>query len=190
MKEMIKTIFDSNVVNEALDVYIPEFLSNNDEKNLEKLATSIANSFGISKYFIDILKDDNRNYEYVTVERFARNVKLLIEKTWVEQSNEFFKFQTVKRLEKLSSQLCLAIKNNENTYLKCFDEFCILLKEIVNLLFGKELAVESCLEYILRMEPNFGFFCYYIIQISTLKDKTEEHVRLAILIAIVFLSEF
>ena len=35
MKEMIKTIFESNVVNEALDVYIPNLLLKNDKKELQ-----------------------------------------------------------------------------------------------------------------------------------------------------------
>lgn len=189
MKEMIKTIFESNVVDEALDIYIPDFLSTKDEQVSLKAATSIAGAFGISDCFINTLKDSK--HEYATIESFTRNVKLLIDKTWVEQGDEFFKFQTTKKLERFSTQLCLALKNNKNTYLECFDEFSILVKEIVQLLFlGKEIGTENCLEYILRMEPNFGFFCYYVMQMSKLKNKTEGHAKLAILIAIVFLSEF
>lgn len=188
MKEMIKTIFESNVINEALDIYIPNFLSTKDEEFSLKAATSIASAFGISDCFIDTLKDSK--HEYAAIESFTRNVKLLIDKTWVEQGDEFFKFQTIKKLERFSTQLCSALKNNKNAYLESFDEFSILVKEIVYLLFGKEIGTEHCFEYILRMEPNFGFFCYYVVQMSNLKDKTEEHARLAILIAIVFLSEF
>ena len=190
MKEMIKTIFESGVINEALDVCIPNFLLTKDKENSLKMAVGIASAFGISECFLNILEDDSRGAEYATVESFTRNVELLIDKTWVTRGNEFFKFQTVKKLKRISSQLCSAIKNNENIYLEHFDEFCILLKEIICLLFGKEEGVECCIEYILHIEPNFGFFCYYVTQLSNLKDKTEEHTRLAILIAIVFLGEF
>ena len=188
MKEMIKTIFESSIVNEALDVHIPNFFSTKDDGLSLEAATGIASAFGISESFIEILKDSK--YELLAIKNFAINVKLLIDKTWVEQGNEFFKFQTVKKIEKISTQLSFAIKNSENAYLDCFDEFCISLKEIVFLLFGKEAEVECCLEYILRMEPHFGFFCYYVDQMSKLKDKTEKHIRLAVLIALVFLSEF
>lgn len=82
------------------------------------------------------------------------------------------------------------MKNKEDAYLECFDEFFILLKEIIYLLFGKEVEDDYSLEYILHIEPHFGFFCYYVVQMTKLKDKTEEHTRLATLITIVFLSEF
>jgi len=190
MKEIIKTIFESDIVNEALNVYIPNFLLKKDEQQLQKLAINIAESFGNKSSFEDILKDNTRNNEYVAIESFERNVKLLIDKTWVNQGNEFFKFQTVKKLEKLSEQLRSAFKNKEDAYLECFDEFFILLKEIIYLLFGKEVEDDYSLEYILHIEPHFGFFCYYVVQMTKLKDKTEEHARLAILIAVVFLSEF
>ena len=153
-----------------------------------KAGMGVASAFGTFKNFVSILEDSDR--EYIAIESFTRNVELLIDKTWVEEGNEFFKFQIVKKLERLSSKLRLALKNNKSVYLECFDEFCSFLKELICLLFGKEVGDECCLEYILRMEPNFGFFCYYVIQMSSLEDKTEEHARLAMLIAIVFLSEF
>lgn len=188
MKEVIKTIFESNLVNEALDVYIPDFLLTKDEEHALKLAIGIASAFGISEYFIDILKNPKK--EYIAIENFTRNVKLLIDKTWVNQGNEFFKFQAVKKLEKISRRLCVALNNKENAYLECFDEFHVLLKEIVHLLFGHEVDAEQCFKYILHIEPHFGFFCYYVVQMSNLKDKTEEQARLAMLIAIAFLTEF
>lgn len=190
MKEMIKTIFESEAISKALDVYIPNLLSESDKDQLQKQAVGIAEAFGVQSNFVDILKDDSRGNEYVAIESFARNVKLLIDKTWVEQGNEFFKFQTVKKIEKLSTQLTSAIKNKENVYLECFDEFCILLKEIIYLLFGKEVEEECCIEYVLHIEPNFGFFCYYVTQIQNLKNKIEENTRLFMLLAIVFLAEF
>ena len=188
MKELIKNIFESDVVNKALDIYIPQFLLTNDEELSLKASIGIVSAFGMLENFMDILKDSK--YEYIAVENFARNAKLLIDKTWVEEGNEFFKFQTVKKLEKLSTHLCSALKNSEKSYLVCFDDFCSLLEELVCLLFGKEVGAECCIEYILRMEPSFGFFCYYVIQMPNLKDRTEKHARLAILVAIVFLSEF
>lgn len=190
MKEMIKTIFESNVVNEALDVYIPNLLLKNDKKELEELAIGIAEAFGIKHTLATILKDDSKSDERVAIESFARNVKLLIDKTWVNQGNEFLKFQTVKNIEKLSTKLSSSLKTNSDVYLECFDEFCLLLREIIYLLFGKEVEETYCIEYILHIEPNFGFFCYYVSQISNLKNKTEENARLLLLIAIVFLSEF
>lgn len=188
MKEIIKSIFESSIVNEALDDYIPNFLLTKDEELSLKTAIGIANAFGILENFTNILKDAKR--EYFAIESFTRNVKLLIDKTWVAQGDEFFKFQTLKKLERFSAQLRTTLKNNEKPYLACFDEFCVLLKEILCLLFGKEVDSECCIEYILHIEPNFGFFCYYVSQISNLKDKTEEHTRLAILIAVEFLAEF
>ena len=190
MKEIIKTIFESDIVNEALNVYIPNFLLKKDEQQLQKLAINIAESFGNKSSFEDILKDNTRNDEYVAIESFERNVKLLIDKTWVNQGNEFLKFQAVKNIEKLSTKLSSSLKTNLDVYLECFDEFCLLLREIIYLLFGKEVEETYCIEYILHIEPNFGFFCYYVNQISNLKNKTEENARLLLLIAIVFLSEF
>ena len=188
MKEMIKTIFESSIVNEALDVHIPNFFSTKDDGLSLEAATGIASAFGISESFIEILKDSKS--ELLAIKNFAINVKLLIDKTWVNQGNEFLKFQAVKNIEKLSTKLSSSLKTNLDVYLECFDEFCLLLREIIYLLFGKEVEETYCIEYILHIEPNFGFFCYYVNQISNLKNKTEENARLLLLIAIVFLSEF
>lgn len=190
MKEMIKTIFESTVVNEALDIYIPHLLLRSNQEELEEVAIRVAEAFGIKQAFIGILKDDRKDEECVVIKKFARNVKLLIDKTWVNQGNEFLKFQTVKKIEKLSTLLSSSLENNEKICFEYFDEFCLLLKEIIYLLFGKEVGENDCLKYILHIEPNFGFFCYYVTQISNLKNKTEENTRLLLLIAIVFLSEF
>ena len=45
MKEMIKTIFESTVVNEALDVYIPHLLLRIDQEELEEVAIRVAEAF-------------------------------------------------------------------------------------------------------------------------------------------------
>ena len=89
MKEMIKTIFESTVVNEALDIYIPHLLLRSNQEELEEVAIRVAEAFGIKQAFIDILKDDRKDKECVVIKKFARNVKLLIDKTWVNQGNEF-----------------------------------------------------------------------------------------------------
>ena len=186
----IKNVFSSSMIDEAVDVFIPEFLESNDTAISIKAAIGISLAFDISKCFLQILDDKSFYVEDQFLKNFAKNVHLLIDKTWVDSRDEFFKLETIKTLDRIGLEFYYALRHEKNPYLIDFDDFVILLNNIIYLLFGKEANRDSLIEYVVRIEPYFGFFCYYITNLKLLENIDENKARLATLIAVVFLAEF
>jgi hypothetical protein len=69
-------------------------------------------------------------------------------------------------------------------------EFLPVLKDVVFLLFGSLSKHDNFLEYAVRIDPDFGFFWYYITTMPSYKDWSEEKCRLAVLLGICFLANF
>lgn len=190
---IIKNIFESDVVTRAIDVFIPTFLKSSERQEVLNSAKGIAEAFEISSCFDSILSDENRGLERDVIQSFNKNVHLLIDKTWVEHTEELFKMETARSLDKMTDLLVsFLIEKNEKKeiYRPNFEAFCTISSDIVYLLFGKEAKLDSLVEYVMRMEPRFGLFCYYLSQIKQMKKLDEHKGRLAILLAIVFLAEF
>ena len=187
---IIKNIFESDVVSQALDVFIPTFLESSDTLEVLNVAKKIAEAFEISSCFDSILSDEDGTLESDVIQSFNKNVHLLIDKTWVEQREELFKMETARSLDKMTNLFARLLNEKKELYHPNFQAFCTILGDIVYLLFGKEAKSDSLVEYVLRMEPHFGLFCYYLAQIKQMKQVDENKARLALLIAIVFLAEF
>ena len=187
---IIKNAFSSPKVDETLDIFLPEFISTTDKNRMIKCATAIAEAFDIERHFLNVLKDSSTALEHDFVEKWNSNVHLLIDKTWVESADEFFKMETSRMLDKITTQLANAILNEDSPYLTYFESFSNLLRDITYLLFGKEAKQDSVVEYVLRMEPHFGLFCYYLLMLKEIKNIDEDKARLAMLIALIFLAEF
>lgn len=189
--DVVKNAFDSIIVDGVLDVFLPKFLNTEDENIMPACAKEIAFAFEISKPFLEVLEDESQKAECDIIERWALNVHLLIDKTWVESHDEFFKAETIKSLDRMKEQYLLSLhETRKESYSSQFALFISLLKDIIYLLFGKEAKKDSLVEYVLRMEPHFGLFCYYINRLQEITNITEQKARLATLIAFVFLAEF
>ena len=187
---IIKNIFESDVVTRAIDVFIPTFLKSSERQEVLNSAKGIAEAFEISSCFDSILSDENRGLERDVIKSFNKNVHLLIDKTWVEHTEELFKMETARSLDKMTDLFVTFLTEKKEIYRPNFEAFCTISSDIVYLLFGKEAKLDSLVEYVMRMEPRFGLFCYYLSQIKQMKKLDEHKGRLAILLAIVFLAEF
>ena len=187
---IIKNIFESDVVTRAIDVFIPTFLKSSERQEVLNSAKGIAEAFEISSCFDSILSDENRGLERDVIQSFNKNVHLLIDKTWVEHTEELFKMETARSLDKMTDLFVTFLTEKKEIYRPNFEAFCTISSDIVYLLFGKEAKLDSLVEYVMRMEPRFGLFCYYLSQIKQMKKLDEHKGRLAILLAIVFLAEF
>ncbi len=190
IKNLIKNMFESDVVQEALDVFIPTFLTSPESEEQLVAAKGIAEAFEISHVFNAILSDESGSLEKKAIMSWGQNVHLLIDKTWVEQTEELFKMETSRAIDKMTLAFLTFLDKKHEMYSPNFEAFCTLLRDTVYLLFGKEARLDSLVEYVLRMEPHFGLFCYYLSQLKEIKTMTEYKARLAILLAIVFLAEF
>lgn len=189
-KLIIKSIFESDIVEKALDDFIPTFLESSEKQEVLNSARGIAKAFDVISCFDAIFSDESGTLEGEVIQSWNKNVHLLIDKTWVEQTDALFKMETARALDRMTSTLITLISEKKDMYRPNFQTFCTILSDIVYLLFGKEAKLDSLVEYVMRMEPHFGLFCYYLSQIKQIKTVDEQKARFAILIAIVFLAEF
>ena len=95
--------------------------------------------------------------------RFQNNLDLLIQKTWVEKSDE-------SRKEELQDQVLPFIALIENgDYQKALEEFGAVLEELAYLFFSTQSQKEDFAEYVLRIDTQMGLFWWYGGQINSAK---------------------
>jgi hypothetical protein len=122
--------------------------------------------------------------EWKLVTSFQKNLELLVQKTWVEKADEAMKEMMLSRINALCANL------SRFDYHTSLSEFLPVLHDVVYLLFGSLAHNESFLEYAVRIDPDFGFFWYYINSLPPHKNWSEEKCRAAVLLGICFLANF
>ncbi len=189
---MQTAIFEHDVsmpleVKQAVTEVLPRFIATDDPAALGKAAVELAAAFGDQGVFSSIVtpKGDVRDEaEKKLVHSFQRNLELLVQKTWVEKSDEALKEEMLFRINTLCGNL------TRYDYHTSLAGFLPVLHDVVYLLFGSLAKSESFLEYAVRIDPDFGFFWYYINVLPPHKEWSEEKCRLAVLLGICFLANF
>ena len=94
------------------------------------------------------------------LDRFQNNLDLLIQKTWVEKSDE-------ERKEKLLDAIppFIAFIEKED-YSKALEAFGAILEELAYLFFGAQSQKDDFAEYALRIDTQMGLFWWYGGQIN------------------------
>ncbi len=176
----------SQSVKEAALVDIPNFISSDKKEELYSSSLKIAAAFNKGNFssFTDNCDDDT---EKKLIESFKKNVNLLVQKTWVEKDDEEFKEETLYRIQKLCDKL---ISGSDKSFTASFSECFSILYDVVVLLFGDMVRENSFLDYAFRIDPDFGFFWYYIERISKIQNFSEDKARCSILLAMFFLANF
>lgn len=175
------------VVKKAYSEVLPRFLGAAGEASLSGDALELAAAFGDAGVFSSVIgeKSDLRNEsEKKLVQGFQRNIELLVQKTWVEKADEAMKEEMIFRIKTLCSNL------SRYDYHTALAEFLPVLHDVVYLLFGSLAKHDGFLEYAVRIDPDFGFFWYYINNVPPHKDWSEEKCRVAVLLGICFLANF
>jgi hypothetical protein len=91
------------------------------------------------------------------------NLDLLIQKTWVDKSDE-------ARKEKLQDRIPGFIAEIERgDYRKALKEFSVILEELAHLLFGAQSQKDDFAEYAFRIDTQMGLFWWYGGRIGYLK---------------------
>ena len=125
---------------------------------------SFANALGIGedyKKLWNIHKTGQAAGDFL--DRFQNNLDLLIQKTWVEKSDE-------TRKEELQDQVLPFIALIENgDYQKALEEFGTVLEELAYLFFSTQSQKEDFAEYVLRIDTQMGLFWWYGGQINGAK---------------------
>ena len=167
VKSLIEEFVDSKTVNAVLS------FAQSDDNSTETI-NSIAAMFGYSGSF-------ESEDEHKLVQRFKNNLKLLIEKTWVEKSDIALKEQILFQLEKFC---------NESDWTKNFSEFLTILNEAVYLMFGQQTKSGDFGEYSLRIDPGFGIFWWYVKSLPATAEWPVEKCRNAVLLGMYFLANY
>jgi hypothetical protein len=94
------------------------------------------------------------------LEHFRNNLDLLIQKTWVEKTDEIRKEALQDKIPQL-----ITIMEKED-YPEALKEFGDILEELSYLFFGDQSQKDDFAEYALRIDPQFGLFWWYGGQIS------------------------
>ena len=189
---MQTTIFENDdsmpvAVQNAVSDALPLFIGADDDSTLVPSALQLAAAFGDQGGFAPNLgsKSDARDEsEKKLVISFQKNIELLVQKTWVEKADEALKEEMLFRINTLCNNL------TRYDYHTSLSEFLPVLHDVVYLLFGSLARHDSFLEYAVRIDPDFGFFWYYINTLPPHKDWSEEKCRVAVLLGICFLANF
>ena len=167
VRSLIEEFVDSKTVNAVLS------FAQSDDNSTETI-NSIAAMFGYSGSF-------ESEDEHKLVQSFKNNLKLLIEKTWVEKSDIALKEQILFQLEKFC---------NESDWTKNFSEFLTILNEAVYLMFGQQTKSGDFGEYSLRIDPGFGIFWWYVKSLPATAEWPVEKCRNAVLLGMYFLANY
>lgn len=151
-----------------------------------RAATAFAEALGISADFKRLLAHKQDNPELQTfLEHFQNNLDLLIQKTWVEKSDE-------TRKEKLQDRVPGFIALiQEGRCQEALREFGCILEELAYLFFGAQSAQDDFTEYALRIDLQMGLFWWYGGQLGRLAQITnDECFRPVLMIGLCYLTNF
>ncbi len=168
--DLIKEFIDESVIN-SLGV----LLSSDDINEIKKSSKVIASQFGDDF--------DPENSEKL-MQSFKKNLSLLIQKTWVEGSDALQKEAVLVRLEKYCSLI------EQDKWAEGFASFKQILNSVIYLMFGAICKSDEFEEYALRIDPEFGIFCWYEKNLPDTNCWTNEKNKLILLIAMYFLANY
>ena len=178
-------------IHKAAIEYLPAFLAAEDSEALAVQALFIARAFHADGSFEQVFTDTEpitRHYQIHLIRSFEKNVRLLVDKMWVEKADEDVKEDVLYRLRCFCESMQQAEKSVD--YAALLPECLGVLHDVVLLLFGRQIDSGSFLEYAIRIDPDFGLFWYYLECLTAQQKFSAEKARLAIFLGIYFLANF
>ena len=100
---------------------------------------------------------------------FQNNLDLLIQKTWVDKTDESRKENLLDRLPVFISII------QEEKYSQALEEFGLILEEVAWLFFGAQSQKEDFTEYTFRIDNEIGLFWWYGNQLCC--DQVKEWIK-------------
>ncbi|MDR2602645.1 MAG: hypothetical protein LBC53_09410 [Spirochaetaceae bacterium] len=152
----------------------------------QKALMDFVDLLGISVEYKRVLSMDNDALDFTKfISSFYKNIELLIDKTWVEASEEMRKETLHARLPAFFSAL------EEKNYKKALNEFSCVLDELAFLLFGEQSRKKDFVEYTFRIDSQIGLFWWYTAALRNYRpDLKHEFQRALLLIGLCYLSNF
>ncbi len=166
---------------------LSSFLSPQNDCELSDCTRSIAECFGMGEAYNMLaapLSAERDIQEGKLIHSFRNNTELLVQKTWVEKSDETLKEQVLYRIENLCTSM------DEKKYEKSYADFLSLLNDVVYLMFGAQAKKDDFGEYAFRIDPEFGIFWWYITNLPVSPSWPAEKCRTAVLLGMIFLANY
>ena len=157
-----------------------------------KAALEFAGSLGIGadyQRFLNVNKDAGREMDEL-LEHFRNNLDLLIQKTWVEKTDEVRKERLIDDVPDFVTRI------KQGNYQQALEEFGVILDELAYLFFGTQSTREDFAEYTFRIDAQMGLFWCYGSQLGNLKemykdsDLNDESLWALLLLGICYLTNF
>ena len=135
-----------------------------------KAAAEFAKSLGIGTEYQRVFELEKNSEELKTfLEYFQDNLDLLIQKTWVEKSEE-------KRKKKLQDDLpSFMTKIEQRDFPEAIEEFRAIMEELAYLFFGDQRNKNDFTEYTFRIDAQMGLFWWYVSRLASLKELIEKN---------------
>ncbi len=161
-----------------------DVVSNSKKATVIKGGKVIAEVFGAQDIFENLADNSKEASEKMLVDSFHNNLTLLIQKTWVEKSDEVLKDQILYKLDEVCAML------NKKEYGEVYQNFLDLLNDSVFLMFGPLSTKDDFSEYALRIDPGFGVFWWFLKTVSPKMPKDVKIGRLYIILGMLFLANY
>jgi hypothetical protein len=165
----VKNNYMSGDFRKAADRLFPKGEFHKGQKIEIKAAHDFAKALGVGEYQRLLSLDRNSDELQSFLEHFQNNLELLIQKTWVDKSEE-------KRKGRLQDDIPLLMESLEKGDLrKAIEEFADILEELAYLFFGVQSEKDDFTEYTFRIDAQMGLFWWYSNRISLLNKFYEEN---------------
>ena len=174
-------LIEEFIEKKSLDA-LNDLLSSDSNKDIDASAIAVADVFGSETSFSNIIK--NKSDEAKLITSFTNNLVLLIQKTWIEKSDEELKAQVLYHLEEFCKNL------ESKNYSVSFRQFFSIVDDMVYLMFGSQAKSKDFAEYALRIDPEFGIFWWYVSSIPKDAEWESEKNRVVILLGMYFLANY
>jgi hypothetical protein len=153
--------------------------------------SGFAEALGVSAEYQRLLQVDKSTGEMRKfLSHFQNNLDLLIQKTWVEKTDESRK---VKLLDEVPPLMDLILQER---YVQALKQFGSIADELAYLFFGAQSTKDDFTEYTFRIDPQIGLFWWYGSQLGSLKKTDQNNIThdtslwAVLLIGICYLTNF
>ncbi len=170
-------------VEEDALVALQSLLTATDEGDVFASVAIIANALGVGSGFSKVSPPEGEG-EQRLIASFHKNLVLLIQKTWVEKSDEELKAQVLYHLAEFTRLM------NSKSYLESYPLFFSIVDDVVYLMFGAQTRAKDFEEYALRIDPEFGIFWWYVKSLPRNAAWSEAKTRVTTLLGMYFLANY
>ena len=129
-----------------------------------KAVEAFANILGIGEDYRKLHGSD-KTRENELLNRFQNNLDLLIQKTWVDETETYRKETLLDRIPPFITII------EEKNYTDALKEFGAILEELAYLFFGAQSQKDDFAEYVLRIDDQMGLFWWYGGQLKHLSGE-------------------